>query len=140
MSISSYKELKVWQTGMDLSEQVYRVTQLFPRTEIYGMTSQLRRASVSIPANIAEGWGRQSTGDYIHFLKISQGSAAELDTELLLAQRLNLTEPESLTPLIERTLEEQKMLRALIQSLQAKKAAVTSSLILAGLLLLPLIL
>jgi four helix bundle protein len=121
MSISSYKDLTVWQKAMTLCEGLYQGTRTFPREEIYGLTSQIRRAGVSMPANVAEGWGRQSTGDYIHFLKIAQGSAMELETELLLSLRLGLLQPSQAEPLLAQTTEVQKMLRSLIGSLQRKQ-------------------
>lgn len=86
--IKSYRDLKVWQDAMTLVEDCYRLSQEFPREEQYGLTSQIRRAAVSIPANIAEGYGRNSTGSYISFLRNAQGSLKELETHLILAQRL----------------------------------------------------
>jgi four helix bundle protein len=88
--IRSYKDLEVWQRAMSLAEDCYRLTAEFPREEIYGMTSQIRRASVSVAANIAEGYGRDQTGPFIQFLRISQGSARELETHLILAGRVKL--------------------------------------------------
>jgi four helix bundle protein len=93
MSVSSYQDLVVWQKGMDLAVLCYRLTRPFPAEERYGMTSQIRRAATSIPANIAEGWGRGTTAEYIHFLRIAQGSIKELETLLLLCQRVDLLEP-----------------------------------------------
>jgi four helix bundle protein len=72
--IQSYRDLEVWQQGMALAEACYRITKTFPREEIYGMVSQIRRAAVSIPANIAEGYGREYRNDYVKFLRIAQGS------------------------------------------------------------------
>lgn len=120
MSISSYKDLTVWQKAMGLSEGVYQATRTFPKEELYGLTSQVRRASVSIPANIAEGWGRQSTRDYIRFLKVAQGSAMELETEILLARRLAMLDEEGTQVLLAQLTEVQKMLRSLIGSLRRK--------------------
>lgn len=87
-SAQSYRDLKVWQNSMTLVEGCYRLTQGFPKEEVYGLSSQLRRAAVSIPANIAEGYGRGSRPTYLHFLKIAQGSLKELETHLLLSHRL----------------------------------------------------
>src|SRR5690554_3775198 len=87
----SYRDRKVGQPGMDLAGGCYRLTRTFPREEVYGMTSQIRRAAVSIPANIAEGWGRENRGEYIQFLRIAQGSLKEVETHLLLAARVDLT-------------------------------------------------
>lgn len=78
--IQSYRDLKVWQEAVNLAEICYRFTKTFPKEELYGMTSQIRRASVSIAANIAEGYGRKTRGEYIQFLYIAQGSLKELET------------------------------------------------------------
>ncbi|ACC84986.1 four helix bundle protein [Nostoc punctiforme] len=93
-SIQSYQDLKVWQEAMNLAEECYRVTKQFPKEETYGMISQIRRASVSIPANIAEGYGRRTRGEYIQFLYIAQGSLKELETHLLLSIRVALAVAE----------------------------------------------
>lgn len=87
--IESYRDLRVWQDAMDLCVALYKATTAFPSSEIYGLTSQMRRASVSIPSNIAEGY-RRSRAEYIRFVSISHGSAAELDTQLELAHRIGL--------------------------------------------------
>ena len=84
----SYRDLIAWQKAMDLVTAIYRATAGFPRDEIYGLTSQLRRAAVSIPSNIAEGQGRQSTREFIHFLSIAYGSLNEAQTQILIAERL----------------------------------------------------
>ena len=88
--IRSYRDLKVWQLAMDLAEESYRISQTMPITETYGLTSQIRRSAASIPANIAEGYGRESTGSYVHFLKTARGSLRELETHVLLAQRIGM--------------------------------------------------
>ena len=88
--IRSYQDLKVWQVGMDLSVHCYRLTIGFPKEEIYGITSQIRRAAVSIPSNVAEGYGRASRGDYVRFLRIAQGSLKELETLLEISRRVGL--------------------------------------------------
>jgi four helix bundle protein len=85
---NSYRELKVWQSSIDLAEKIYRLTANFPASEIYGLTSQIRRASVSIPSNIAEGWGRRSRKDYGRFVLMAAGSNDELQTQLVIADRL----------------------------------------------------
>jgi len=87
MKIQHYKDLIVWQKAMDLAEEIYRLSKSFPREELYGLTSQIRRAAVSVPSNIAEGHARQSTAEFRNFLSIAQGSLAEVDTQQLLAQR-----------------------------------------------------
>ena len=86
--IQSFKELTVWQEAMRLVEMVYIETRNYPKEEMYGLTSQTRRAAVSIPANIAEGYGRANRKEYLHFLSIASGSLAELETHLLLATRI----------------------------------------------------
>ena len=94
--MAGYRELKVWQSAMLLAEEVYRLCGILPKQEIYGLTSQLKRSSVSIPSNIAEGQGRNSPKEFHHFLGIALGSLAELETQLLLAQRFNyITEQQS---------------------------------------------
>jgi four helix bundle protein len=84
-----YKDLDVWKIAMDLSEDIYRLTALFPRDERFGLISQIRRASVSVPSNITEGAGRNSKGEFKQFLGIAVGSLFELETQLLLAKRFN---------------------------------------------------
>jgi four helix bundle protein len=113
--VSSHKDLLVWQRSMDLVETVYRGTAKLPATEQFGLVAQMRRSAVSVPSNIAEGYGRQATGEYRHHLSIACGSLLELETQLLLCRRLNyLTESE--TNLGEIT-EISKMLGALIPKL-----------------------
>jgi len=90
MSISHFRELEVWQIAMDLAKQVYQVTTEFPKDERFGLTSQLQRAAVSIPSNIAEGNARHSTRDYARFVSMALGSCAELQTQLFLAGELGL--------------------------------------------------
>src|SRR5258708_1498266 len=88
MAIKSYRDLETWQTAMGLVAQIYRVTKIFPKDELYSLTSQLRRAAVSVPSNIAEGQGRDSTKEFLHHLSIAHGSLCEVETQLLIAQRL----------------------------------------------------
>ena len=90
MAIESYKDLDVWQVAMTLAQESYLLTARFPKDETYGMAAQIRRAAVSIPANIAEGYGRDQTGSFVQFLKIAQGSARELETHLILAKESDL--------------------------------------------------
>ena len=108
---------------MDLAEACYKMTATFPREEIYGMTAQVRRAASSIAANIAEGYGRETTGSFIQFLRVAQGSTKELETHLLLASRVGVAKAEELTPLLVRCERVSKMLRNLIRSLQREGAA-----------------
>jgi|SRR5262245_34341371 len=121
MAIKSYKDLEVWQMAMELAELCYRLTASFPKDEIYGMTAQIRRASVSIPANIAEGYGRDQTGAFIQFLRVSQGSARELETHLLLAERVGLAEQASVQQPLANCERISKMLRSLIRTLQLRR-------------------
>jgi len=88
MKVRNYQELIVWQKAMDLVEMIYASSKTFPREEIYGLTSQLRRAAVSIPSNIAEGQGRRTTADFVRHLSISYGSLREVETQILIAVRL----------------------------------------------------
>ena len=115
-SVQSYRDLALWQRGVGLAEVCSRVTAEFPKDEIYGMTAQIRRAATSIPANIAEGHGRESTGSFVQFLRMAQGSLKELETHLLVAQRVGQT----VEPLLVECDEIGRMLRALIRSLQGK--------------------
>jgi len=115
--ITGYKDLLVWQKGMDLVEEIYRDTRQLPDSERWGLVSQMCRAAVSVPANIAEGYGRQATGDYRRFLLIARGSLLELETHVLLCQRLSYmgaTEVGSVLAKIEEIL---KMLTALISKI-----------------------
>lgn len=89
MSIKSYMDLEVWQLGMEVVEITYRLTQNFPPEEIYGLRLQMRKASISIPSNIAEGHERESTKEYLHFLSIARGSLGELNIQYLVSVRLN---------------------------------------------------
>lgn len=116
--INSYRDLKVWQNAMDIAERCYVFTRDFPRDELYGMTSQIRRASVSIAANIAEGYGRDSTGNFVNFLKTAQGSLKELETHLLLCARIGVVAPGAADPLLLQCDELGRMLRAFIRSIQ----------------------
>jgi four helix bundle protein len=113
MSARSYKDLVVWQKGVDLACDVHRLTRLLPKEEAYRLTSQIIRASSSIPANIAEGNGRSTRRDYAHFVSIARGSAAELETFLIIIQRLELAPPAQVRDLLERTEEVGRMLNAL---------------------------
>ena len=106
---------------MDLVELCYRIAETFPRDELYGLTSQLRRAAVSIPANIAEGHGRDGIGEYIHFLGIAQGSLRETETHLLLARRLKMLDEGRLTEVLRLSDEVSRMLGALLRSLKVRR-------------------
>jgi four helix bundle protein len=118
--LKNYKELKVWQKSYELCLEIYRITAKFPKEEIYGLTSQIRKFVVSIPSNIAEGYGRKTTLDYIRMLYISYGSVCELETQILLAGDLNLIEKSELGPLKKDIAEIERMLKSLIKSLENK--------------------
>jgi four helix bundle protein len=118
--MDSYKELEVWKKSMDLVEQVYLVSNDFPNHEKFGLVSQMQRAAVSIPANIAEGWGRSSTLEYIHFLKIAKGSLLELETHIIIAERLKYLDNSKSKKLISRIDEVLRMLSSLITSLKSR--------------------
>ena len=105
---------------MTLVEGCYRFTKELPKDETYGLSSQIRRAAVSVPANIAEGYGRDSSGSYVSFLKIAQGSLKELETHLLLAGQVQVAEPSTVEPIFARCESLGRMLRRLIRSLQEK--------------------
>ena len=107
---------------MTLAESCYRLTRQFPRDELFGLTSQIRRAAGSVPANIAEGHGRENTGNFVQHLRISQGSLKELETHLLLSQRVGILSEVDLQPTLAQCESLGKMIRALIRSLQDKAA------------------
>lgn len=88
--MGNYMELIVWNKSVDLVTEIYSVTTIFPKEELYGLTSQIRRASISVPSNIAEGHSRRSTSDYLQFLKIARGSCAELETQLIISKKFKL--------------------------------------------------
>jgi four helix bundle protein len=123
-AIESYRDLRVWREAMDLAEACYRLTATFPRAEMFGMTSQIRRAVVSVPANIAEGYGRDSKGAYGQFLRIAQGSLKEVETHLLLAQRLGLVGQATVAPVLLSCDGIGRMLRSLIRSIERSSRVV----------------
>ncbi len=105
----NFKELKIWNKAMDVTVEVYKATAAFPTEEKYGLTSQMRRCAVSIPSNIAEGAGRNSDGQFRHFLGISNGSCFELETQLIISNRLELIDDETVEPILQQITELQKM-------------------------------
>jgi four helix bundle protein len=116
--IRSYRDLRVWNEAMELAAECYRMTRSFPREEMFGMISQIRRAAASVPANIAEGYGRESTGSYVQFLKNAQGSLKELETHVLLAVKVDVMSRDRAAPALERAEAVGKMLRGLIRSVK----------------------
>ena len=119
-SLSSYRELIVWQKSMDLAVRIYSLTRQFPVDERYGITSQMRRAACSIPANIAEGQARRTTGEFLQSLGVARGSLAELETFLTLSERLALMRSETCENLSNDCAEISKMLNALMASLSTR--------------------
>jgi four helix bundle protein len=117
--VKSYRDLIVWQQAMDLAVQAYDLTRNWPKEELYGLTSQVRRAASSIAANIAEGYGRETRGAYQQFLRIAQGSLKELETHLLIAERVGLIMRGASAGILERTESLGKLLRLLIRKLSS---------------------
>lgn len=117
MKVKDYKDLKVWQKGIEIVDKIYLITDKFPGNELYGLVSQMRRASVRIPSNIAEGFVRHHTKEYRQFLYISSGSCAELDTQLIIADRRNYITKKELEELTEDINHEARMLVSLINKL-----------------------
>ena len=115
--MKGHKDFIVWQKAMDLVVEVYNITKFLPKFETYGLSDQMRRAAVSIPSNIAEGQGRNSTRDYIHFLTISRGSCAELDTQLQICIRLKYINESDFKNVFNLADEVGKMLSAMINKL-----------------------
>jgi len=118
MKVKSYKELIVWQKSMDLVEEIYSATRTFPKEEIYALTNQLRRASVSIASNIAEGQGRQTTADFCRHLSIANGSLYETETQILISQRLKYLPERTAHGLMQLTGEVGRLLNGLVRSLR----------------------
>ena len=122
MTIASYKDPDVWKLAIDLTEDCYRLTAGFPRDEHFGLSSQIKRSTVSIPASIAEGYGRDQTGAYIQFLRVALGSLRELETHLVITERVSLASPDALSAPKQKCDPVGRMLRAPIRSLEARKS------------------
>jgi len=122
MPVKDYRELIVWQKAMDLVAAAYRATANFPRTEVYGLTSQIRRAAVSIPSNIAEGQARNTTRDFLHFLAVSYGSLKELETQILIAERLEYIDGHTRDVLVQATTEVARLISGLANSLKKRNS------------------
>jgi len=120
MQGQNFRDLKVWQLGMQLAEEVYRLSQGFPKHETYGLGSQMQRAAVSIPANIAEGHAMGSTKDFLRFLGIAQGSLAELETHLMLAERIGYGNFDDVGGILDRCTQEARMLRTLRKCVRSR--------------------
>jgi four helix bundle protein len=115
--IKSFRDLNIWQKGIDLVKDIYKETQNFPRQEIYGLTNQIRRAAISIPSNIAEGHIRQHRAEFRQFLSVALGSLAELETQIVISRELNYISTEKSLNLIDQMGSLGKMIRGLIKKL-----------------------
>jgi four helix bundle protein len=117
MAINSFRELEVWKRSIELAKCIYRLTDKLPRSELYGLTSQIRRSAVSIPSNIAEGYNRRNRKEFLQFLGIAYGSAAEAETQLVLIKELYLADDEQINNSFSLNTEIQKMLYSLMKKL-----------------------
>jgi four helix bundle protein len=117
----SHRDLKVWQIALDMTETLYRVTADWPKAEQYGLVSQVRRAAVSVPANIAEGAGRRTPGEFMHFIGIARGSLAELETLLIIARRLGYIEEPSFRAIMDDLFELGRMTTGLLKSISDRR-------------------
>ena len=115
--INSYRDLVAWQQAIELAVAVYDHTKQWPKEELYGLTSQVRRAAVSVAANIAEGYGRDNLGSYVQFLRIAQGSLKEVETHVLIAERVGILNAINAQSVLQQTETVGKILRALIRKL-----------------------
>lgn len=120
MGVASYRDLLVWQKAMDYTVACYQLTDHFPRTETYGLGSQLRRSAVSIASNIAEGAGRMHTREYMYHVSVASGSLTESETQILLAQRLGYVTEVQVVPVLSLSAEIGRMLRGLNSALERK--------------------
>jgi|SRR5437667_272527 len=121
--MKDYKELHVWQKAVGLVTETYKATRAFPDEEKFGLTAQARRAAASIPANIAEGWGRGTTKEYVQFLIVARGSLLELETHLIVSRNLGFLEPADLDSLNKNIHEVGRLLNSLIRSLRSRKSS-----------------
>lgn len=121
--IKTHKDLLVWKKSIDLVEQIYKFTKQFPKEELYGITNQMRRCAVSIPANIAEGSGRKNKAEFVQFLHIALGSASELETHLIISQRLGFLSINSYDEIMNALNEIIKMTCGLINSLNSTRSS-----------------
>lgn len=120
MSFNGYKDLEVWKRGIEIADEIYGITINFPRNEIYGLSSQMQRAGVSIPSNIAEGYRRNQPGDFSRFLRIALGSCAEIETQLIIAFRRKYITNENYEKVSNSLEEESRMLVKLIESVNQR--------------------
>jgi four helix bundle protein len=117
MTINSFRELRVWQAGMDLVETIYRCTQAFPQQEMYGLVSQMRCSAISIPSNIAEGHTRESSKEYLYHLSVAQASLAELQTQIEIARRLDYQDQQKTNHVLDQLTSLSRQLYALRNAL-----------------------
>jgi four helix bundle protein len=118
--VQSYRDLIAWQKSIELVLEIYRCAEVFPKTETYGLISQLKRAAISVPSNIAEGHERISTGEFRHYLGRALGSLMEIETQIIVAERLGYLDKEKSMQLLERTAEVGKILNGLLRSLATR--------------------
>jgi len=118
MKVKDYKELKVWQQGIEIVDKIYSITDNFPKDELYGLTNQMRRSALSIPSNISEGFVRNHSKEYIQFLYISLGSCAELETQIIIAQKRKYVAQDKFDELIKDINYEMRMLVSMIKAVQ----------------------
>jgi four helix bundle protein len=118
--MTSYRDLDVWKRGVNLVTELYRLTSDFPNSELYGITNQIRRAAVSVPANIAEGWGRESSKNYVQFLRTSRGSLFELETLITIANNLDYLSPDQSSGIRKEIDELGRMLNTIIQKINTR--------------------
>ena len=116
-----YKELLVWQKGMNLAKLVYKLTMRFPSEERFGLTSQMRRAAVSVPSNIAEGRGRFGLGGFLYHLSVATGSLMEVETQFLISERLEYLNPSEARAVLEKTAEVRRLLAGMVRALRTKR-------------------
>lgn len=119
--MGSHREQFIWKRSVKLAISCYKLTNYFPQSELYGLTNQIRRAAVSVPSNIAEGYGRNGKPEYIRFLHISLGSLRELDTQLYIAKEVGLANPELFTAVVEEVEELQRILVSALQKIEGNK-------------------
>ena len=117
-SIKTYRDLLVWQKSMDLVTEIYRLSKSFPQDELYGLSAQIRRSAVSVPTNIAEGYGRQSKQDYLRFLKMASGSLYELQTQIEISQKLSYISKDDYEVIFNRAKEIERMLSSMIRKVE----------------------
>ncbi len=125
VSSLSYQQLEVWRRAMDLAVDAYKLSESFPQSELFGIVSQMRRASCSVAFNIAEGWGRNNSKEFCHFLRIAHGSLREFETQLLLSVRLDFCKQEQINAILENITVISKQIQAL--SLHLKQKSIKST-------------